>query len=316
MGAQVRFGVPYQITVRAADLGSGKQLSNSFYYRALASTAPAPAYGDIVAGGGDLSTVTSSFKIAWDGIRALLNANYSTVDYVTRSIVGKRFSSPALPIVSLASSLNMVVNTGIPHLLVTGDTVNIFGVTGPPSANGVWVVTVLTPTSFYLNGSGTFLVWSGDGSWQRANGKQELLYGDLDTLADVAVGGVAGDALPLFSSASVRRLNIGSGRNFRSRVSLSPMSESDSKDGGWIPATRTAWAAALATFYGAPVSNGSTDALQNVMVGVALSTQLALAQPTPFTQAATWTKTVTGYALQRNSGSMTRRKPRLTIAIS
>lgn len=316
MGATVKFGVPYQITVRAADLGSSKAISNSFFYRALASTGPMPAYGAIVAGGGDLNTVLGDFITAWDGIRALLNHNYQTVDYSARSIVGKKFGSPSLPIAGLASSLNTVVTTGVPHGLVTGDTVNIYGVTTPAAANGVWVITVIGPTSFFLNGSGTFASWSGDGAWQRATGKQELSYGDTALIASVGVGGIAGDALPLFTAASVRRLNIGVGRNFRSRVSLGPMSESDSLDGGWVTGTRTAWGTALAAFYSASISNGSTDALQNVMVGVAMSTQLALALPSPFTQADSWTKTVTGYSLQRNAGSMTRRKPRLTIPIT
>jgi len=316
MGAPVRFGIPYQITIRASDLGSGKAISNALYYRAFGSTGPPPAYGDVVAGPSDLSLVTANFKLAWDGIRALLNHNYSTVDYTTRSIIGKRYSSPAMPIFSLVSSLSTIVVTGLPHGLVTGDIINVFGVTGPPAANGVWVITVMSPTTFSLNGSGTFLVWSGDGSWQKANGKQEFLYGDKDVLVDSSVGGIAGDALPLFSSASVRRLNAGVGRHFRSRLSLSPMSEADSLDGGWIPATRTAWAAALATFVNATINNGSSNIGQSFMFPIVVSTQLGLALATPFTQASSWTQSITSMTLQRNAGSMVRRKPRLTVAIS
>jgi hypothetical protein len=275
-----------------------------------------PAYGALVAGGGSLITFLNSFITAFAGIRALLNAKYSTIDYTARSIVAKKFSSPSKPIAALVSSLSTIVVTGTPHGLTTGQTVNIYGITAPVAANGLWVITVVSPTQFSLNGSGVFAIWTGDGFWQVASGKQELQYGDTATVADVAVGGVGGDALPLYVSASVRRLNAGVGRNFRSRLSFSPMSEADSVDGGWVAGTKTAWATALSAFLTFFIDNGSTDVGQSIMSDFVVSPTQALALVSPFTQADSWTKVITSLSLQRNSGSLVRRKPRLTTVIT
>lgn len=315
MATQVLWGVPYQVTIRATDLGSGKPVSNSWFLRADGSSGPLPVYGQPVAGGGDLNEVLTTFISAWDIIRGLLNHNYSTLDFTVRSIIGKKFVSPVNAIASLVSGVGVIVNTGTPHFLVTGQTVQIIGVTTPAAANGVWVITVTSPTQFTLNGSLPFLTWSGDGYWQMGTGEMDLLYGDSLTVASIATGGIAGDALPLFNTASVRRLNSGVGRHFRSRMSLSPMSESDSLDGGWITATKTAWATGLAAFKAAIVTNGSTDPGQDIMSDYIISPTLALGLVSPFTQAESWTKPVNSLALQRNAGSLVRRKPRLTAPI-
>jgi len=316
MASTVRFGVPYKVTVRANDLGSGKPITNALYYRVVQSQAAPPAYGALVAGGGSLLTFLADFRTAWGGIRALLNANYSTVDYTVAAIVGKRYASPSAAIANLVSSLTAIVHTGVPHGRTTGQLVNIYGVTTPAAVNGTWSITVLSTTSFSLDGSAPFATWSGNGYWQRATGTQELLYEDTNSIVFTDVGGVAGDALPLFVSASIRRIGSKTGRNFRSRLSLSPMSESDSLDGGWIAGTRTAWAAALTAFLNAVTSSGSTDPLQDIMDDAIVSPTLAIGLATPFTGADSWTDLVTSYALQRNSGSIVRRKPRLTVAIN
>lgn len=56
--------------------------------------------------------------------------------------------------VTAASNASPIqITTGVPHNLTTGDTVNISGVTGNTSANGLFVITVVNGTQFTLNGS-------------------------------------------------------------------------------------------------------------------------------------------------------------------
>jgi len=317
MGVPIKNLVPYRITIQAVDSGSGKAISNSLYYRNGVQSVAPPAYGAAIAGPSNTSTVLTNFKTMWDGIRALLNANYKTLSFVIEAIVGKRFPSPQEPIASLVYGPSAVeLHTVAPHGLITGSTVNLYGVSSPTSVNGIWTVNLLTPTSVTLNGSGVPTTpWSGDGYWQRAIGQREFLFTDKTTLVDESSGGIVGQALPLFATASIRRLNTGTGRNFRSRMSLGPMSEVDSQDGGWTAGTKVAWAAVLSTFYTTALDNGGTDIGSGFMYDLAVSQKLAMGLPTPFTQSSTWTSLLTGYAMQPNCGSLVRRKPRLTSVI-
>lgn len=315
MAAAIRWRVPYRLVVKAADLGSSKIITNTFWYRAIGTAGPAPAYGTTLVGS-DILTFINNFITSYATIRALLNANYSTIEYIASALVGKRYSTPAVPIAGMASSLDLIIDTGFPHGLTTGNMVYVYGVTTPSGANGQWIVTVTSPTQFHLNGSAPGGIWSGDGFVQLAGGRMELLYSDATTVVASAVGGVAGDALPLFAAASVRRLNSGTGRNFRSRLSFSPMSESDSIDGGWTAGRRTAWATALGTFFSTDVLNGATDAGQAIMYDSVMSGTIALGKIAPFAESDSFCRSVTSFALQRNSGSIVRRKPRLTVPIA
>jgi len=56
---------------------------------------------------------------------------------------------------SISNTAPNVVTTSAPHGLTTGQTVNITGVTGKVSANGHWLITVLSSTTFSLNESVT-----------------------------------------------------------------------------------------------------------------------------------------------------------------
>lgn len=58
-----------------------------------------------------------------------------------------RFTNPAL------SNTTPIVATITNHGLSTGDTVVVYGVTGNTNANGTWEITVLTSSTFELNGS-------------------------------------------------------------------------------------------------------------------------------------------------------------------
>ncbi len=317
MGVAIRFKVPYKVTAKAHELKSLKPVTNAFYYKAAASAGAAPAYGAPCVGPSDTQTFASSFITAFANIRDLLSVHYIMDEVQVQAIIGKKYKSPVSGVAALISTpLGINVATGIPHGFTTGDLVNIFGVNTPAAANGVWSVAVINSTLFSLAGSVSFATWSGDGFWQEASGDLELLYADNTIVTTALTGGVAGDALPLFSSASVRRLNTGTGRNFRSRLSFSPMAEADNEDGAWETATKTAWSTGLAAFLAAVVDNGSTDAGQAVMLDLVVSPTIALGLATPFAQSDSWTSLITSMALQRNSGSVVKRKPRLTAPIA
>lgn len=61
--------------------------------------------------------------------------------------------------------------TPIPHDLENGDTVAVKGVLGNEGANGWWTVTVLSPTSFALDGSAGTGTYAGGGSIFPADGQ-------------------------------------------------------------------------------------------------------------------------------------------------
>ena len=53
----------------------------------------------------------------------------------------------------------VITQNGSPHNLVTGDKVEVYGVSGNTAANGIWTVTVINSTTFSLDGS------TGNGAW-------------------------------------------------------------------------------------------------------------------------------------------------------
>lgn len=317
MGAPIRYKVPYRVTVTARDLGSTKSLSNSWYFRTGTQQVAPPAYGGVIAGSGDTEVFIEEFRTAFANVRALLNHNYSTLDYICSALIGKRYKTPVNAIASLTIFGGYLqISTGVPHGLVTGDPVFIGNVTIPASANGVYNVTTVNTTTFTIPVPGAAGPWSGDGFWQEATGDKEFILADTTVVPHTDVGGIAGDALPLFATASIRRLNAGTGRNFRSRASLSPMSEADSLDGGWTTAAKTAWAAGLSDYLISLMDNGGSDSGSRFMADIAVSQSIAMSLASPFTQSDTWTSLLTGLALQPNAGSLVRRKPKLTSPIT
>lgn len=310
-----RYLVPVEVAIHARDVGSGKLVSNITYWINRAATGVTPAYGAPITGS-DMATFDSAFQTSFSTtVAGFLNHNYSLLDITYRLIIGKQFKTPFTAILALVPGAPINITTSVPHGLTTGDIVFIQGVTSPPGANGTWRITVTGPDDFTLDTSNDALPWTGNGRWQLATGALQFTYADKFVSTPVIVGAIVGDALPLFAAASIRRLNAGTGKNFRSRLSFSPMSESDSLDGGLLPARITAINTAMNTFLGA-LANGGADAGAGVSVQIAVSKKLAVMQPPIFAQSATWTALVGSYAVQRNLGSMTRRKPRLTATIS
>lgn len=315
--AAIRYAVPYEINVFAKDNASGRAISNKHYYICGQQLVNPPPFGSAIAGSGSTTTALNNFGILYQASIVLgLNHNYTMISYVMQAILGKRYSSPLFPIQGVAVGTPTTLTTASPHGLITGQQIVIYGVTSPAVVNAVWVVDVIGPYSFSLRGSSLQGPWSGDGMMQKVQGSWEFLYADKETsIANLQPGLIVGDALPLFCTGSVRRLNAGIGRAFRSRFSLSPMSESDSIDGGFTSTVLIAWSGRLNNFR-AGFANGGTDSGSGLMVPVALSHKAAFAQPSPFTSNTAFTAAITGYRLQQNTGSLVRRKPKLTSTIS
>jgi len=311
----VKNQVPYEIACVAADTQSSKAVTNLMYVRNAAPTASL-AYGADIPGS-LMSTVVTDFKNAWVTlIGTLLSVNYQLIAFVMRSIVGKTFSTPVRPISALVPGEPVTIVTGVNHGLNTGQQVQISGVTAPSGVNAIWSIVKIDNITFTLTGSSLATAWSGDGNWQPATGTVKLLYGDLEALSDVSSGGVTGDAMSLFVTASARRLNAGVGRKFRSRVSFSPLGESDCIDGRLVNASYTAFNTALAAFLVTAVQNGSTDATGKFMLPVMVSRLAASGLASPFTSSDSWCKYVSNMVVQPNTGSLVRRKPRLTQPIA
>jgi hypothetical protein len=313
--ATVRYRVPYEIACNALDVGSGRRVSNIIYVRTALSAGPAPAYGDPVAGS-DNAVLLASIVTAWNAnIHGILNQNYAQSNFTMRAILGKQYKTPFQTIMALLPGAPIIIQTTSPHGLVTGNSVYVQGVTSPPAANGVWGITVITTDSFSLTGSNSALLWSGDGQFQLATGAYQFAYADKVVQISATFGAIVGDALPLFSCASIRRNNAGIGKSFRSRLSMSPMSESDSLDGGLLPARITAINAAFAGFNDF-YANGGTDAGAGQSANIAVSKKIASTLPLIFPNSDAWAKGNVTFSVQRNLGSLVRRKPRLTSIIT
>lgn len=313
----VRYLVPYELAIHAVDLASGKPVTNIWFGSSAASTAiPPPNYGDPVPAS-DTSFVLSTFQTLYEAnILPLLNANYKLRDYTVRAIIGKQYGTPFRSISAVISGSPTTIQTSSPHGYATGNRVSVTGVATPTGVNGSWVITVVDASTFTLDGSTSGGAWSGAGQVQRIQGTLQLQYADQAVLAASAVGGITGDALPLFATASVRRISSGVGRNFRSRLSLSPFSEADALNGRWTTTFKTAMATALGTMFSGNWNNDGTGTLSvNQMFTLVVSKQQAFAQVSPFTSKTAWAKVLGSYVLQPNQGSLTRRKPRLTASI-
>lgn len=317
MAFDIRNRVPYEATIFATDLGSSKKITNRLYFRNQVQTIAPPGYGDPIAAGSSTTTLINAIRTQWLAtIVPRLNANYQYNQIVMKAIVGKRYSTPFFTLLAVLPGTPITIKTTTPHGLSTGDIVFAQNFATVVGTDGTWAITVTASDTFTLNGSTGVGSWFGDGLIQVVDGSLEFLYNDLEsTIVGATAGGVVGDALPLFSTASIRRLNTGIGKHFRSRLSLSPMSEADSLDGGFTVAQKALMVTALNNFF-TPILNGGTDATSGISQQVVVSKALAFATATPFAESTSWCKDITSFVQQRNMGSLTRRKPRLTSVIA
>lgn len=313
MGSSIRYLVPYQIDVLGKDLTTNKRIGNTFYVRNQLQSVSPPAYGAPIAGSGDTATLLTQFANAWEVmITAVLSTKFQMVSYTMRAMMGWGYGTPVIGINALITGgLNTVIQTGTPHGLVTGNAARITGVTAPSGANGIWNVSVVSPTQLTIPVATTG-AWSNNGSIQSASGRQNWQYADQEVKQSTATGGVTGDALPIFSDVSVRRINSGVGKNFRSRVSMAPVGESMNDFGKLTTAALAIWVAELVTFTTFYDNGGSENPGSGQSYNIAVSKQLASTVGSPFTESMSWGKGVTAMLPRTYLGSMLKRKPKLT----
>lgn len=308
MASTIKIGVPYEVTLLAGDTKSGKPISNTLYYRYL-GVGP---YGDGI-GGTSNETFTNAVLARW--VTFVLNAissHYVMVSIRSRAIMGWKFGTPLRPWVGLSPSLTFTsITTGTPHGFTNGSAVALNGTVGGTPVNTVVApITITTSTTFTVPivlAAGAPVV----GTVQEVQGGVDFVYEDQFEVADTSAGARPGEAVPLFCSASVRRLNTGVGRNFKSRISLSPIAEPDQVNGKF----EAVYLAILQTAVDALNNSEDSGGAFNLFP-IVVSRALAFQQPQTFTQALTWTKEVTDFQARPNLGSITSRKPRLSLTIA
>lgn len=302
--------VPYELKVNAKDLASGKKISNSVYYR---SADAGTGYGTPITGTSDAVGVAAFIAGVWTFfLTPLLNVNYQLTSVVSRAIIGRQYPTPMISITGVSYTLTATrIITALAHGLTTGQSVLIQGVSSPTTLNAAWTnITVITPTEIEISHAPSS-PWAGGGTVQQVAGVQEFLYSNKLEVIDTTAGSITGDMMPIFSTLSVRRLNTGVGKNWRQRISVSCLNESQQVNGRLTTAALTAFTTACAGL-DASVSIGGGQQWYSV----AVSKLLAFGQTSPFTSSTPWTQPVTDFAPQPNLGSMTRRKPRLTQVIT
>lgn len=305
--------VPYEVRISALNISSGHSISNVLYYRD--TTDHGGGYAADIAGSDDAVFEASVFSM-WTGLAGSpavwLNNQYQMTGIRVRSIIGWGYPTPLHTITAVASGLTDThVVTASPHSLSVGDVIRIFGVTTPNNLNGNWVVASVPSTTEITVTVVTAGPYSGVGQLQLNSGTPDIVYGSNLEVTHSFVGGVAGDQIPLFATISMRRLNAGIGKSYRSRLSLSPLSETDQNNGRLTVAALAQWVT-VGGVMTAPQSGGGAASMDPI----AFSKLLALASPSPFTQADSFTQEVTSHAPRTNLGSLIKRKPRLTSAIT
>jgi hypothetical protein len=304
--------VPYEVVFQAEDLASGKPISNTRYVRSVDSGG---AYGADIAGS-DVATFLQAMLTQWTtGVNPMcdnLSVNYQMIKVGARAIIGHGYPSASIACGATIGATTVTFSTVSPHLINVGDLVLVTGFTSPVDLNQSYQVQAVPDAFTVIVNLTTAGPVVGTGTIQLAAGRHTFRYQDNVEIFDTTIGGVAGDALPLFNDFSIRRINTGVGRNWKSRISVAIVAEDDQSN-GTISNTRITALNATGTQMAA--GGWATGGAVN-MNEYALSKQRAFNDSSPFVQAETWTKPVTAYVVRPNIGSFVKRKPRLTAPIT
>lgn len=320
MGAFIKYRVPYEVTVKGVDAASGKDIANVFYYRCGVQAVAPPAYGTDIPNT-DTDFFASALRLdAWNtDIFPLMSVNYHPTQWEVKEITGWTTLGPAVPIQDASNATPIQITTVNPHGLLTGQSVTVSGAAGNTAANGAWVVTKVNNRTFTLNGSG------GNGAYVPFSGvfsvsvtAPRFTYGGIGIYESITgFGTVAGDAIQLVSTMSVRKLTPNAGRKWRGGTRWSPIAESDNVNGTCTDARHAIRVANLEHFRATGISTlagGGGANQENMFLGF-VSKNLAFSQPTPFTTDATWFAFCSAYLPRQNEGILRRRKPKLTAPI-
>ena len=109
-------------------------------------------------------TVNQSSTTVTSLVSSNLLYTYGTYPYLTFTATVAP-TTPTGSITAASDSSAIVITTGSTADLSTGSTVAVSGVLGNPAANGTWTITVLSATTFSLNGSAGNGTYTSGGSW-------------------------------------------------------------------------------------------------------------------------------------------------------
>jgi len=308
MAAEIMIGVPYEVTINATDTRSGKPISNILYYR----YGGAGTYGANL-GGTDQQTFHDNVKTRWSNhILNSLSNHYVMSSVRSRAITGWHWTKPLKKWVGSSPSLTFTsITTATPHGFTTGMAVQLIGTIGATSINQAASPITVTGTNQFtipvLLAAGTVT----NGTVQEVGANVDFTYDNNLETTETDAGSRPGETVPLFCSASVRRINLGVGRNWKSRISLSPFAEPDVVNGMFESAFFTSLQANVDGLNNNEAAGGGF-----VMTPIVVSRQVALLLSNIFTESDTWTRDIIDFTARRNMGSIISRKPKLTATIS
>lgn len=313
--AAIRYLTPYEVVLSGSDRASGKPIRNILYYRSGVSGGGL-AYGEAIVGTSQAEFHTRLLTKLTDYWVPVQPTTMRWQQIRSEAIYGKGYPTPRIGIAALAFgvSTSTIATTG-PHGLASGQMATISGVGTPGGINGDWIVTVVDDTIFTIAASFS-PPWSGNGIVQSIGGQAGFAFVDRYETNFTLDGTVASDALPLFSTASVRRINSGVGRNWRSRISVSPIPESHWLDGTMQAAGIAPWTTWQTQMVIKVPTIASPSNDSHYLQPAVVSKALAMGLSSPFESSTSWCQDLTSWDVRENNGSMIRRKPKLTAAIT
>jgi hypothetical protein len=319
MGFVVKYRTPYELATIGREVKSGKNVINLYHMQSGIAGGLEPAYASPLAGS-DSAIVLAGFQTAIvASVCPRLSVNYKIIAYTMRSIDGVANSRPPIAVAGvIAAGAQTHIFTAANHGLNSGDTATIAGVLGTTSVNGTFTITKDSPVEFHINVTAN-APYTGGGTVSRAGAPPSFIHLQQDsrTPAVPDSGTVAGDALPLVASMSVRKINNRVGREWRGRLSISPLPEAGYKDGKAEDAQHTANVTAWNNFPFNTIANQAAPVLpQDYMNYGMISAKMAYVQPSPFTTEVPWFAPITDFVPRQNLGVISRRKPKLTTPIA
>jgi len=313
----------YQVILGAKDVKSGKLLTNLLYYRSGTGTGSPPAFDSPIAGASLGAFLTALGTLFTAQILPLLSVNYTQTLLTVRKIVGWKYNGPELPIVGstpLLTGTSFSIGGALPQTTpFFGSIAGAIGfIPGVWPGNGIWTISPTGTNTFTTTANTAANPWAAGGTLQKVGTSEGWKFTDIATLAASGVGGITGEALPLFSDVSFRRIGSTVGRRFQGRNSYAPIGEASQLNGKLTSTALTAWTAAAAAFLVATSNGGTEGDSRDNMFPYNVSLKRALSLATPFDQpnVDAFTSVVASGIIQPNMGSFVKRKPRLTAVIA
>lgn len=314
----IGYRVPYEISLISLDSSSNQACNTVLHYRGGIDVTP-PAYGTPVPGSA-LDVALTSFRNTWRAeMLTRMSSHYQVKEYRIKAVTGWSVQSTPRLVAGASNTTPIEITTVGDHGIETGDTVTIAGVLGNTNANGTTTVTVTGDATFLLTGTVGNGLYAGGGEWTYQTQQQRVTYGEQAVLVGsptLDIGSVAGQALPVFATWSIFKKTNRAGRWWRGGTRMSPIPETFVNNGRFELAEHTLNQTAVDNLLAATLASGGLAGDGGVMNMVVFSRSRAFTQPDIFTDSEPICADVQGLISQRNTGSMTRRKPKLNEVLS